>query len=163
MLVILKPAGFTSAVTKFTTGGTVLTDVPYAGSGLYAGTGEVRIDGWKTAVGDLRGSGWVFGLGTNSFGQRHVDPTRPDIARSDYLGNLPLEIVYDAGVGGVAIAVAVGWVLVRKGRERHTVIACLCVYVVVSVFTSFFWFAATWLFAALSARAECGSLGTNWA
>ena len=114
LLVILKPAGFTSAVTKFTTGGTVLTDVPYAGSGLYAGTGEVRIDGWKTAVGDLRGSGWVFGLGTNSFGQRHVDPTRPDIARSDYLGNLPLEIVYDAGVGGVAIAVAVGWVLVRK-------------------------------------------------
>jgi len=56
-------------------------------------------------------------------------PRAPIIARSDYLGNLPLEIVYDAGVGGVAIAVGMGWVLVRKGRERNAVIACLCAYV----------------------------------
>ena len=119
-IVIWKPAGFTSAVTKFTTGATTLQDVPYAGTGLYAGTGEVRIDSWKTAVGDLQGSRWVFGLGTDSFGQRHYDPTRPDITRSDYLGNLPLELVYDAGVGGIAIAIAIGGVLVQKGARTRS-------------------------------------------
>jgi hypothetical protein len=55
-----------------------------------SGTALRRAQGWKPALEDIKGTAWVTGLGTNSFGQRHLDPTLPTTPTPAYLAHLPL-------------------------------------------------------------------------
>ena len=62
----------------------------------------------------------LIGLGTNSFGQRHLDPTQG--FRPDYLGGLGIATLYDVGVLGMvflgAIFLVLGARLLRSLSRR---------------------------------------------
>lgn len=108
------------------------------------------------ALGDLDSlQSWVFGLGVNSFGQRHLDPSRPGEHAAAYLSNLPLQILYDTGIVGVAIVVALLVYCLRITRSRLAFPMVLG-YLVLSSATSPFWFAFTWLFVAMSVSGSGG-------
>lgn len=60
---------------------------------------EFRLVRLQLSLDDLAASPWI-GLGANSFGQRHADPSQE--FRADYFGMLPFTVLYDAGVIGFA-------------------------------------------------------------
>lgn len=118
------------------------------------GTGGLRLqlntlafEEWKNSDSTLLGLGW------NSFGQRHVDPTRPFMNLPAYIGNLPLQIVYDGGllaVLTVALAASVV-VVVLLGRKRGGLIISLAVpYLLFSLSTSVLWLFETWFWVGLA-------------
>jgi len=108
------------------------------------GTGQLRVDSWREALGDLHGVSWVVGLGSNSFGQRHLDPTQPGFPA--YLGNLPLEILYDGGLVGVALLGLTLISIVSRRRVRDGLAPGLVtLYVVCAAATSPFWYGTTWI------------------
>lgn len=72
---------------------------------------EFRLVRLRQSLADLPASPWI-GLGANSFGQRHADPSQS--FRSDYLGMLPFTILYDAGLIGLA-----GFLLFVAGTVAH--------------------------------------------
>lgn len=118
---------------------------------LGSGTGKHRVDSWRTAVGDMDGTAWAIGLGTNSFGQRHLEPTLPTTPTPAYLANLPLQILYDTGVVG-AVLVGVGLVGLVRGRRLRDgrALGLLVVYGVCAIATSPFWYGTTWLLTAIA-------------
>jgi len=119
---------------------------------------DLRVLAARTAISDLGGGSYWFGLGTNSYGQRHLDPSRPDLNIASYLGNLPLQLVYDTGVIGVALLL-LSLVFARRGRHRWPGTIPLAVtYGVTSISTSYFWFAATWLFVVIAVSTEFASV-----
>jgi hypothetical protein len=110
-------------------------------------TTSFRINNWQTAFGDLHGVHWLIGLGTNSFGLRHIDPTSVHAAatRPGYISNLPLQALYETGVLGVLLlALACGFLVVRSRRRWRTA-ALLACFLVVAVATSPFYLAYFWL------------------
>lgn len=112
---------------------------------LESGNGAYRVGLAQLAIRDLTDQrGWLFGLGTNSFSQRHDDPSRPGRREPAYLSNLPLQVLYDTGVIGVGL---IGALLIAalSGRLRPLTIACFGAYLAVASATSPFWFASTWL------------------
>ena len=116
-----------------------------------SGTGKLRLESWRTAVADLDGMDWATGLGTNSFGQRHLEPTLPTTPTPAYLANLPLQVLYDTGVVGAALLAAV----VASALSRHRLrdgraVGLLVVYGVCAVATSPFWYGTTWLLVAIA-------------
>ena len=70
---------------------------------LKTGTGAYRVTVVEQAFTDMHGADLIVGLGANSFGQRHVDFTRPDTP--GYLSVLPLQVLYDSGLVGVGLLV----------------------------------------------------------
>jgi hypothetical protein len=117
-----------------------------------SGTGQLRAQSWSTAVGDIHGAGdALLGLGMNTFGQRHLDPTVPELDRGYYLGNLPLEIFYDTGFVGVLLIVA-AIATMRPLRREHPgrAVGLIVIYVICSITTSAFWFGSTWLLIAMA-------------
>ena len=118
---------------------------------LGSGTGKVRFDQWTTALGDLHGRSLLTGLGANTYGERHLDPTQP--GRPGYLSNMWLSVVYEGGLIGLALLVAFGGLLVWSlpARWRAAAIALGAAFAVLNVFTSSIWFMTTWLLAALGA------------
>jgi hypothetical protein len=119
-----------------------------------SGTGHLRVGSWSTALGDIHGSGdALLGLGMNTFGQRHLDQTTPELDRSYYLGNLPLEIFYDTGLVGVLLILA-AIATMRPLRREHPgrAVGLIVLYVVCSIATSTFWFGSTWLLIAMALR-----------
>lgn len=106
-----------------------------------------RLTRMQQAIHDLTASPWL-GLGANSFGQRHADPTQSFLP--DYLGVFPLTIVYDAGMIGFAgflffaqWAIRTIW---RSGRpERAAYLASLAVMIPAYAATDAFRFAQNWL------------------
>ena len=114
-------------------------------------TGQVRLDQWRQALDDLEGTDWLIGLGSNSFGQRHLEPTLPESPTPAYLGNLPLQVLYDSGVVGLVLLGAtlvsvLTWARLREGRAA----GLLTVYVLCAAATSPFWFGTTWLLLAVA-------------
>jgi hypothetical protein len=63
------------------------------------GTGQGRLYEWNVAVSDVQSS-LLFGLGTNSYGQRHL-ALRAD--QPGYLGSLYVRTFYDSGIAGVLL------------------------------------------------------------
>lgn len=119
------------------------------------GTGATRVSSLATALGDLGDWNWIHGLGANSFGQRHFEPTRPGEQIPAYLPSLPLEVLYSGGVIGVAIlgaamVAARPWRLVRSGRAWGV----FAIYMVSAASTSPFWFASTWVLVAAAILAR---------
>jgi hypothetical protein len=117
-----------------------------------SGTGQLRVQSWDTALGDIHGAGdALLGLGMNTFGQRHLDPTVPELDRGYYLGNLPLEIFYDTGFVGVLLILA-ALATMRPLRREHPgrAVGLIVLYLVCSIATSTFWFGSTWLLIAMA-------------
>lgn len=114
-------------------------------------TGQVRVDQWMQAVDDLRGGAWLTGLGANAFGQHHLEPTIPQTPTPAYLGNLPLQVLYDSGVVGLALLGGVLASLLSRHRMRDGRAAgLLTVYALCALGTSPFWFGTTWVLAAVA-------------
>lgn len=116
------------------------------------GTGRARIDVLRTARADVHGLDWVVGLGTNSFGQRHLDPTLPDEPTPAYLGNLPAQTLYDSGLVGVVL---LGGVLVsilprERGRAARA-LGLVVVYVLCATAATPLWLGTTWVLVAIAA------------
>ena len=109
-----------------------------------SGTGQLRVDSWRIALGDLHGVSWVVGLGSNSFGQRHIDPTQPGVPA--YLGNLPLQILYDGGLVGVVLLGMTLISVVSRRRVRDGLgPGLITIYVACAAATSPFWYGTTWI------------------
>ncbi len=105
-----------SAIPGF--GGQVINRLSQAVN-LQSSTARVRVTTSSQALNDLASpSGWLFGLGANSFGQRHRDFTRTEEVVSGYLGVLPLQIIYEGGAVALILLVAM-FVAVRPARLRH--------------------------------------------
>ena len=114
-----------------------------------AGTGRQRTDTWTTALNDISGTAWIVGLGTNSFGQRHLEATRPDLALPGYIGNMPLQLVYDTGLIGAVLLGSVWVSVLPQDRVRRVpAYAVSTAFLVAAIATSPLWFATTWTFAA---------------
>lgn len=119
------------------------------------GTGQQRVESWRTAIHDLNGFEWVVGLGTNSFGQRHLEPTLPTKPTPQYLANLPLQVVYDTGIVGALLLVATLFSLFRRRSFRDGRAAgLLTVYLACAVATSPFWYGTTWVLVAVAVLNE---------
>lgn len=110
-------------------------------------TAESRVANWKLGWGDITDSGaFLTGLGTNSFGQRHLSRTLP--GEPDYLGNLPLTVLYDAGVVGVVLfAAAMASIALRARAFQGRLLNALFVLtlLIVGTATSPVWFGFIWL------------------
>ncbi len=140
-LVVVAPSTVDPLVNKFKTA----TDVA-EGSGAY------RLDSWKLAFSDLDDpQDWMFGLGLNSFGQRDSLRAPADREVPDYLANLPLAVLYDAGLVGVAILTLL--VLSVFPRNRWRGWGLLAVFMTCAILTSPLWFGSTWVLVALGALA----------
>jgi hypothetical protein len=119
---------------------------------LQSGNGAYRLNLYKLAMNDLDSAGdWVFGLGVNSFSLMHLDPSRPGSGIPAYLSNLPLQIVHDTGLVGVLLIGALVAQLWWRARHSVAALPMLTAFFIISLSTSPFWFASTWLFAGLAA------------
>ncbi len=107
---------------------------------------SLRLETSAVALEDLRFSTSVLGLGTNSYGQRHLRRADDGSLAPGYLGNLPLQILYDTGLVGAGILVSGLFGATRRRAHAARGTAILVTLLVVSLSTSFFWFAATWVF-----------------
>jgi hypothetical protein len=129
-----------------------------------SGTGQYRATVAAIAIGDLHGLAWVTGLGTNSFGQRHLDPSLVDKPTPGYLGILPLQVVYDSGlVGAVLLGTAVLTLIPKNPRRAARSVGVLVVYVACGSATSPLWFGFTWILfgVAVAVRRQRGAAGEN--
>ena len=122
-------------------------------------TASARVDSLTVAVGDLSGPSWLVGLGTNSYGQRHLEPTLLPAQVPAYLGNLPLQALYDSGLIGLVLLAAAAWLLVSAGdRPRHS--ALMVTFLAISSATSPFFFANWWLLIAAALARDVGSVAS---
>ncbi len=151
MLVLVPTGLLTSLAARFTS----ITD-------FGGGTIAYRLVRFKMALADWSSSP-IFGLGTNSFGQRHLDPTQN--YAPDYLANLFATTLYDVGAVGLSVFLVVFGTLiaalisvVAKGRWTwHGVhaLALLCGMVALLISyqaTNAFWFSYNWIIMAIAAR-----------
>jgi hypothetical protein len=116
-----------------------------------SGNGGHRVDAAKAAISDLDGPVVVVGLGLDSYGQHHFEPTLPGQHVPAYLGILPLQILYDGGIVAVALILAAVATLKpwsRPGRARA--LGVLVIFTTAATATSPFWFGSTWLLIALA-------------
>ena len=110
-------------------------------------TARARVANWETARDDLASSqAYLTGFGTNSFGQRHLSATLR--GQPDYLGNLPLTVLYDSGIVGVLLfgAAMTGIVLqARSGAARVLNLLFVLAFMIVGAATSPVWFGFLWV------------------
>ncbi len=113
------------------------------------GSGKLRVQYWEAALDDLHGYDLIFGLGPDAFGHRHFDPTLP--GKPAYLGNLPLQVLYETGLVGVALLSATVVSLFTRRRLRDgKALGLLAVYLVCAAATSPFWYGTTWVLVAIA-------------
>ena len=142
VLVAVVPSTIEPLVEKFKTA-----------SDVAEGSGAYRVDSWKLAFADLDDpQDWLFGLGLNSFGQRDHLREPADREVPDYLANLPLAVLYDAGVVGVAILTLLLLSVFPRNRWRGW--GLLAVFMTCAILTSPLWFGSTWVLVALGALAR---------
>lgn len=116
-----------------------------------SGTGAQRVSASTTALNDINGLNILLGLGTNSYGQRHLEPT-VDTPTPAYLANYPLQVFYDSGlIGSLLLLGAFLTVVPRKGPRRRRALLVAVVYLVSAIATSPGWFASTWYLFAIAA------------
>jgi O-antigen ligase len=144
-----------AAVAVVPTVTTPLYDKLSSASPFSSSTGAVRVTSWSLALGDIGGGRWLAGLGVNSYGQRHLDFTKPGTNTPGYLGNLPLQIVYETGVVGVLlVAAALASLRPMLGPRRGRALGLLVLYTCTAIATSPFWFGSSWILIALAVLAE---------
>lgn len=114
-----------------------------------SGTAAFRTESIRTAVADLHGADPLIGLGVESFGQRHSDPTRPGEPR--YIGIFPFQALYESGLVGLVLLGAALATLRPLARDHAgRALAVLAVYLVTATATSPFWFGWTWILIGLA-------------
>jgi hypothetical protein len=114
-----------------------------------SGTGKIRVQLWEAALDDLKGYDLAFGLGADTFGHRHFDPTVP--GQPAYLGNLPLQVLYETGIVGVVLLGATVISLFTRRRLRDgRALGLLAVYLICASATSPFWYGTTWVLVAIA-------------
>ncbi|KQU47222.1 hypothetical protein ASG84_08935 [Rhodococcus sp. Leaf278] len=115
-------------------------------------TAVYRYNVWDIASSEPQGWSLLFGMGTNSYGQRHLDPTDLTNTKAAYIGNLPLQTYYDVGIVGVAILAVAVFLVWRRGtrHSRQRRLAILTGFLIISTACSPFFFAYFWLMIALS-------------
>lgn len=141
VIVALYPAIVTDTFARF-------TDLAFSNQ-----TATFRYDVWDTAWLDISSSGnWVFGHGTNTYGQWHYLSTDPTKTTPGYLGNLPLQTLYDTGVLGVVLLLGAALSLLhgstRKGRARR--VGALVTFTLIAIACNPMFLASFWLFAGLA-------------
>jgi len=115
------------------------------------GTGHYRATTWDAALRDLSEAGWashLYGLGLNSFGQRHLDPSLPGSGTPWYLGNVVLQIQYDSGLVGSVLVAGTLFVLIHRLRSPGTVVF-VAAYLLLALSTSSIWLLQSWIFLSL--------------
>ncbi|MDM4761507.1 O-antigen ligase family protein [Galbitalea sp. SE-J8] len=119
---------------------------------LRGGTIGFRITVAEIAAQDITGVHLWFGNGTNTFGIRHEQPGTPGV--SGHIIMLPVQVLYDGGVVGLVLLVALfGTVIAASPRRRlPAVLGVLASYAISTALTSMFWFAATWILLAVLLR-----------
>jgi hypothetical protein len=117
-----------------------LGDIDFSG-----GTVGFRMAVAREAAEDIRGVHLWFGNGTNTFGLRHEQPGSPGV--SGHIIMLPVQIVYDAGIVGLAILSAFGVVVWRHvpWRRRPIAAAIAATFIAAATLTSMFWFSVVWI------------------
>jgi len=131
-----------------------LGDIDFTG-----GTVGFRMAVAREAAEDIRGVHLWFGNGTNTFGLRHEQPGSPGV--SGHIIMLPVQILYDAGIVGLAILSAFGVVVWRHvpWRRRPIAAALAATFIAAATLTSMFWFSVVWIILASllrpSSRDEC--------
>ena len=117
-----------------------------------SGTGAQRVSISTTAINDIHGVDILLGLGTNSYGQRHRDPSFPDTPTPGYLANYPLQVFYDGGlIGSLLLLGAFSTVIPARGIRRRRALLVATVYLVSAIATSPSWLASTWYLFAIGA------------
>lgn len=118
------------------------------------GTGGLRNRVATVAITEWWSSSERFiGLGWNSFGQRHIDETRPSLLLPGYIGNLPVQILYDSGLIGallLTLAVSAAAAAVYRARRLSLLVVILVPYVLFSIATMVLWLLETWIFVGLA-------------
>ncbi|TMK84009.1 MAG: O-antigen ligase family protein [Actinobacteria bacterium] len=112
VVALLAFAGSTAGTILKNGVGSTITQIVNFGSG----TGADRVSEWRLALQDLPKDP-LIGLGTNSYGQRHLAPKKspklPLAQRVAYLGNLYVRTLYDTGILGflllLTFVVAILW------------------------------------------------------
>lgn len=111
-------------------------------------TSSLRLGYWAQAIGDMHGWAWIFGLGTNTFGMRHFDPTSIYLPQPlpAYLGNLPLQAFYETGILGFMCLLLAGVSLISEGGiAKGRAAALVAGFTLMAIGTSPFYFAYFWL------------------
>lgn len=119
---------------------------------LDEGTGRYRSATWGQAFADIESGGWassISGLGANSFGQRHLDPSLPGSGARWYLGNLPLQLYYDGGLVAVGLVVF-GLVRSFPRTRARLAIFFVVIYTLFAISTSTLWLMQSWIFLAIA-------------
>jgi O-antigen ligase len=128
---------------------------------LSTGTAAYRVERYETALEEWR-SAPVLGLGTNSYGQRHLDPSQN--YGPDYLPGLFIATLYDVGIVGLIFLLAIFAVIVgalirvvrsRNAEQRFIALALLCGVTALLVSyqaTNAFWFSYSWIIFAIAFR-----------
>ena len=110
-------------------------------------TGGARLTNWRLALDDLVSPrAFVTGLGTNSYGQRHLSRTLA--GQPDYLGNLPLSLLYDTGIVGVVLFGGAMTLVVLRGRGaigRLLNLMFVAALMIVGAATNPIWFGFVWV------------------
>ncbi|MGC0368444.1 O-antigen ligase family protein [Microbacterium sp. SLBN-111] len=119
---------------------------------LRGGTIGFRVTVAELAAQEMNGIHLWLGNGTNTFGLRHDQPGTPGV--SGHIIMLPVQVLYDAGILGLALLVALFvMVFLKVPRERRAVAAgLLTAYLLSATLTSMFWFAVTWILFAVLLR-----------
>lgn len=123
-------------------------------------TASARLSSGNLAVEDMSGASWLFGLGTNSFGQRHLEPTLLPAQVPAYLGNLPLQALYDSGLLGLGLLAAAASILIWSGDRRRRS-ALMLTFLAISSATSPFFFANWWLLIAAALSRDVRSAAVD--
>ena len=115
-----------------------------------SGTGGYRVRTWEVAFADLTSSGqWISGLGPNTFGMRHLDPSKPLAAEEWYLGNVFLQVLHDSGLVGV-LALSGALAAVFIARPSWAALAVVVSYAIMGALTSVIWLSQTWILVGLA-------------
>ncbi|BCW72566.1 hypothetical protein NicSoilB8_36100 [Arthrobacter sp. NicSoilB8] len=122
-------------------------DIDEGTGGLRNRVGNVAIAEWWSSPERMIGLGW------NSFGQRHIDETQAALSLPGYIGNLPIQILYDSGiVGGCLVVLSVLAIAVALWRVRRFdgLAVFLLPYILFSIATMVLWLLETWIFVGLA-------------
>lgn len=112
------------------------------------GNGLYRQNARKTALGDLNSpADWLTGLGFNSFGHRHLDPTLHGVPW--YLGDVTLQVIYGGGLMSFGLIAFLTFKVFFSLKSFNVFVLFLSWYTL-GTSTSTLWLIQTWIYVGLT-------------